>query len=283
MTRDVKIERGIWRTPHGYRIYVWANGRSFPKRLPNTWTLTQVRQYRDEHVVALRRTAGRAAQRGLFADDADRYLRGVAAMPSIDDRRRDIRQWVDRFGHRSRASITVDEIRAELHRWRATLAASTVNHRRTALLHLYTTLDRRGVYNPVREIRPFPEPPPEPRAVPLDTVRSILGVMRPSKTRARLAVLAWTGMRGSQLMRMRPAFVDLEAGHCWVPSGKHGDSHLVALNAEGIAAWREFIDREAWGVFSKDGLRHAFQRACKNAGVSGLRPYDLRHSLVVCI
>src|SRR5262249_41512081 len=39
-----------------------------------------------------------------------------------------------------------------------------------------------------------------------------------------------------------------------------------------------FARLECWGSFSNSSLRQAFRRACRKAGVTGMRPYDLRHS-----
>jgi integrase len=150
------------------------------------------------------------------------------------------------------------------------LSASSCNHRRTALLHLYRVLDGKSAFNPVRD-------------VPLATVRKILGELRDTKTRARLAVLAFTAMRRSELVRMKATDVDLERGCCWVRTGKGGEPRVVMLNPDSIAAWNDFIRHQAFGEFQKDSLRHAFQRAAAQVGIMNLRAYDLRHSFATAL
>ena len=77
-----------------------------------------------------------------------RYLLAVSAMPTFAERRAHIRLWVTQFGHRRRDTIATNEIDAVLNRWLIEgLAASTVKHRRTALLHLWHRLDGKEAAN----------------------------------------------------------------------------------------------------------------------------------------
>jgi integrase len=240
--------------------------------------------------------------RGTLAADVTHYLKLVATMPSLSDRARDLHSWVDVLGMRPRHRLTRDDYRLVLNEWRLTgkqgkpLAASTVNHRRTALMHLYTVLDGKGAPNPLRDIPPFHEPPPEPRDLSISTALTLIDSMKPSKSRARLKVLAWTGIRGnSELGKMKPEHVDLARGVCWVPTGKRGKPRELVLNAEGIAAWEEFIERKAWGTYSGASLKNAFRRAVtalneRRAKLTpplpplvGVRVYDLRHTIATAM
>jgi integrase len=238
--------------------------------------------------------------RGTLGAEIDRYLKLVATMPSINDRTRDLAAWKATFGMLPRDKITRDDYRLKLQEWRLTgkhgkpLAASTVNHRRTAMMHLFTVLDGKAAPNPLREIAPFAEPPAEPRDIGLETARAILAAMKPSKTRARINVLAWTGMRGnSELGKVKPQYVNLAQRECWAPTGKKGKPRLIVLNDDGVEAWREFAYMKAWGKFSKDSLRRAFQRAVtivnrerakrKLDPLPHLRVYDLRHTIATAM
>lgn len=119
--------------------------------------------------------------------------------------------------------------------------------------------------------------------------------MKPSKTRARLKVLAWTGIRGrSELGKMKAEHVDREQGFCWVPTGKHGRPRTLLLPSAGCLAWQEFAEFKAWGPYQKDSLRHAFQRAVVKVNQqrakqglpelpAGLRVYDLRHTIATAL
>jgi site-specific recombinase XerD len=173
------------------------------------------------------------------------------------------------------------------------LSASACNHRRTALLHLFTILDGKSATNPVRAVEAFVEPPPEPRGRPIELISRIVARVPSPKSQARLKVLMWTGMRGNcELGKMTPDLVDLSQKICYVPTAKGGRQfRIIPLNDDGVAAWREFIAAKAWGEYDKEGLRSALTRAAKKEmkaaalekreipNVTKLRVYDLRHSV----
>ena len=275
---DLRLDRGIWRTAHGVRLPDCAARRrsTGSQALPPTWTaLEALREWRDEH----RRLAGQvhpASRRGTLASDVEAYLAAVRAMPSYADRVREIAAWLLAFGDRPRWLLHSDDVRRQLHAWRqAGLAASTVNHRRTALSHLFTVLDGKGARNPVRDVPPFPEPPPIRRGLPLYTVLRVIDALTFPKTQARLRVLVWTGMRPSELMRLTPESVDLAAGLCYVPTSKGGPPREVALNRRAIRAVRQFMAVGTWGRFSGGDdaeVARGDVPAARDAALPGLRP-----------
>lgn len=294
---------GIKRTATGFRAWQRVRpgaGGLKSKRFPKTATLTEMKAWREDTRAKHRTEPSAPIARGTLAADIKKYLKLVATMPSLKDRTRDLAAWEAAYGMRPRAALTRSDYQLVLQDWRLhgkhgkPLAASTVNHRRTALMHLYTVLDGKAAPNPLRDIRPFDEPPAEPRDLGLDTARAILHALKPSKSRARINVLTWTGMRGnSELAKMRPEYVNLAQRECWVPTGKKGQPRLIVLNDEGVEAWREFTYMKAWGRYSKDSLRRAFQRAVAivNAmrrrrgqpALQDVRVYDLRHTIATAL
>jgi integrase len=298
------LPTGVTQTERGFRVFVRVRlGTGVydlrSKTFPPTAPLTVMKAWREAQRVKARAEAPLAAPRGTFADDVDRYLRLVAAMPTLAWRTRDLAAWKAVFGSRRRSAITVNDIRAQLQEWRARgpvvryvprtkewrelaqpLSASACNHRRTALLHLWTTLDGKAAPNPVRDVAPFHEPPPVPRARDLATVAAALATLKSPKQRARALVLLWTGIRGnSELSKMTKAHVDLERGLCHVPTAKGGTARIVPLNEAGVQAWKDFIKANAWGEYDKDALRLSIRRACARAGIADVRAYDLRHTI----
>lgn len=274
---DKHLDRGIWKTPFGFRIQIRILGRLHTKRFPPTYTLEQLRKWRDDHV---KRHKPKRAQRGTFAADAQAYLNTVRTMASFSDRKRDIQYWVDVFGDRPRWMLTPEMIRTQLHVWKATgLANNTCNHRRVALSHLFTVLDGKNEYNPVKEVPLFRLPPPIKRGLPLPTVMRVLRKIEGPKTRARLEVLAWTGLRPSELMRLTPDLVNTKAGVALVPTAKGGPPREIAFSLA-VPAWRRMIKADALGEFSVQSTRKSLVRACLKVGVSPFRVYDLRHSFL---
>lgn len=278
-----RLDKGIWQTDYGFRVMVSINRKLHTKRFPPTHTLEQLRKWRDDHLKRHKRTK----TRGTFAADVDDYLKAVAAMPTFRDRQRQIEAWLPLFGDEPRWKITPDAIRRQLAAWRVgdittgrrALAPNTCNHRRVALSHLFTVLDGKASYNPVREVPPFKLPPPTKRGLPMAVVKRVLSKIEGPKTRARLEVLAWTGLRPSELMRLTPELVNTKAGVAIVPTAKGGPPREIPFSLA-RAAWKKMVAVDALGKFSVQSTRKSLVRACQKVGISPFRVYDLRHSFL---
>lgn len=217
---------------------------------------------------------------GTFHDDAIRYLQAVAAMTSYADRKRHIEAWMAVFEGRTRRSITSSEIATQLQVWRQTKSASTCNHLRTALQHLWSTLDGRAATNPVRDVAKFKEPSTVPRALDYKTIRRILKAVRSPVDRARLTLIAYAGLPHTVIGALTEASV---IGRTLAIPGRlkgHGTrGQAIPLRAEAVAALKVLKKHNAWGPFDRWHLRRVFNQALVTAQVKGdWRPYDLRHS-----
>lgn len=272
---------------HGQRVEacVRVDGRLYTKRFPRDVATSTLRDWRRLTRLAAKQRPPEAG--ATLTDDASRYLRAVADLDTYDERVRMVGLWVEALGpDRVRASVTPAEIAAVLASWSA-LAPQTRLHRLNVLAHLWRTLDGAGAPNPVRSVaRPRVVPPPLALVTP-ETVGAILATMRPSKTRARLHVIATTGLPHAQLAAVTPADLDLDAGTLRTAPRRKGAGaagRLLPLAPAAVAAFRELVREDAFGAFSTSAMRGAFLRACaraRAAGVAvpdGLRPYDLRHT-----
>ena len=284
-------ERGSRRDASGrIRAYVRANGQLRFKRFPPGTSLDAVRRWRIDTRVSLELTKHAV---GTLAADIEPFLRQIADRPRlVAERRKQLEWWAARLGHLRRHAITTSDVRAALADLRRTRAASTCNHYRQALFSLYKNLDGRDVPNPVRDVTPFPTPAPEPRGLSYDTVLGILAAMsdqgsatvkgRPrvdgSAAKARCRVLAFTGMRPSELMRYRPEHLDRATQTLVVLTGKGGRTRTIPLSAPAVEALEQLESLGAIGPFSTSAVRRAFVRAAERLGIRGVRPYDLRHS-----
>lgn len=213
------------------------------------------------------------------------YLASVTAMPSYVDRELHMHEWRDHFSGRVPNNIKPMEIRARLHALRQTLAASSCNKRRTALMHFYTVTNGKSGYNPVRDVPKFEEES-EPRDQSLWTLYRILALMRPSQTRARLRVMVWTGWPHAQLKRLKPTHLDLEHAKAFVTPRRKGKGRKgvwLPLLPGAVRALREFIKEDCFGPFSNSAMHSSFARAVAKLNARrGTRidahPYDIRHS-----
>ena len=223
----------------------------------------------------------RGAKTGRLRDDAITYLASTTAMPTHTERRHHIDEWVAALGDYDREAITADQIRAELNKWKAAgSAASTVNHRRTALMHLYTVLDGKSAANPVKDVPKFAEPPPFPRAIAAGAIARLLSNMH-GQDKARAMVIAYTGIPNAQLAQITRADIDLQARTVIVRGRKKGqgtNTSVRRLTTHGMRAFKALIHANAWGPFDRWALRRAVHAACEAAKIDPpIRPYDLRH------
>jgi integrase len=102
-----------------------------------------------------------------------------------------------------------------------------------------------------------------------------------SKTKARLAVIAFTGLPHSLVKRLTADSVDWRLGTITVPrrhKGKGVKARTLKFTDAGLAALRHVAELDCWGAFSNSSMIKSFHRACVAAKVPKVRVYDLRHS-----
>lgn len=254
--------------------------------------------------VEMRHRGQKHRRTGRFDEDARVYLDAVKAMPTYKDRESHVLEWIEAFGSMYRHSITSDMIAAHLAMWRTaprdvnmvrrglaepktrrlTLSASAVNKRRTALMHLYTVLDGKSAPNPVKDVPKFREPAPLPRGLPYSAIEAIWKAMGDTKTRARLQVIAYTGLPHAQVAQLKAEHWDKKASTLIVHGRKKGagtKARVIPLTAPAVKALRAMDRTDAWGSFSRSTMHREFRAACAQVpALKGLKvtPYDLRHS-----
>lgn len=270
---------GIKRDRYGFRAYVKVGGVQREKRYKHDAKPETMQRWREEQASALRVAQSHASpdDPGTLSADVTRYLKLVRAMPTFEQRADHLDQWIEKLGATTlRASITVEQIRAALHDWqRQGLAPATCNKRRTALMHLWSTLDGKDARNPVRAVPKFRVPDPLPRGRDYALIRKKLELMPPSKTRSRLLVMLWTGMRPVEVMRAQPEDIDWKHRYIVVRTAKGGRTRTVPLTAAAKKAWQEFDKLDAWGAFTLAPMNRMVKQACAMADVT---VYDMRHS-----
>jgi integrase len=295
--RRTRIDKGIYRDQWGLAATVKVGTMQREKRYPADTSIKTIKAWQGDTRSALRKLSPGSA-RGTFDADAEKYLRAVSTMPTFKEREQHITLWTAEFGSRARHTIQTVDINIVLSRWLdAGLSPSAVRNRRTALLSLYSTLDAGvpGAINPVTlTLRPrLPEP--TARALSYVTIARILAAMpdvgqglagqardSASKTKARLAVIAYTGLPQALLKALRPEMIDWRGKAVTVPARRKGAGvarRTLPLTADGVTALEQFEALECWGSFSNSSMLKSFHRACVVAKVKPIpRVYDLRHS-----
>lgn len=278
----MRLPRGITQVTAGWRITLRRHGTRYQRRFPPSTPLADV----EAELATLRQRigAGKSQPVGTFAADVTRYLTDYyAGAAGLEERTRHLELWKVVFGDQPRRDITRDDVSRVLTGWRAAgLAADTCNKRRTALLALYHALDGKGASNPVREIPKFRPPDPLPRGLPYQKIARALKALPICKTRARLAVMAYTGIRHGQLMKLTPDGWDRARHVLMVPGttkGRGTKPYVLPLSGAAEAALKLLDRLDGWGTFSWAPMARMWKRAAKVAKLPATSvPYDLRHS-----
>ena len=129
----------------------------------------------------------------------------------------------------------------------------------------------------------------EPRWEPRERIHALLGQLPPHSR--DMAILACaTGMRRSEITKLKRAHVDLKRATAFVPAtnAKANNSRVVPLNSDALvvlAKWIEHPKHHQVYVFSfrhrapiKQICTKAWRDACAASGLPGFRFHDLRHT-----
>jgi integrase len=294
--------RGIQRTPTGYivRVEVCPLPRR-TKRFKATATHADMISWRDATQRVLERSKPRAAQAGTITADVARYLAqwGSGKHPqTVEQRTRHLRLFADVFGNRIRATLTTQEIEAQLKAWqrnglplsdfarsrgreRGELREATVRKVRQSIYQLFATLDRgTDAANPVAPIPAGTDPDADPGGLPMSVVAAILARLPTGQPKARCYVMAYVGLRPEEVRLIEPQDCDYRRRTLYVRSAKGSDRQRVPLTRRGAAAVRLFIRHKAWGGFTDAHPNRLLKQAARDAGYPHLAPdqYTLRHS-----
>jgi integrase len=266
------------------------------KRFPKGTALRTIIRWQEDTRRELREQP--AVQPGSLAADVAVYLPiKQATMPpnGYKDRTRLMGMWLASLGpHRHRSEIQPVEIRAALAKWEiAGWAKGSSNRARTALMDFYNVMGGKSAHNPVRDVKRHPEFRRPAPAIDYATLHMILALMpdrgqgipgetrrHVSQTKARLSVIAYTGLPHAQIMRLQPEHIDWAARVIYIPGRRKGEGQadsLLPISRSGLFALIDFADVDAWGPFSQSSMRISFQRAAAKVGRGDLTPYDLRH------
>lgn len=288
------------------RVTVKARGVQRERRFPEGTSKQTIRDWIDRERGRLKDELPPASP-GTLAKDVERYLDTLVDRPALKKERTvHLDWWIARLGKLRRSQITAPLIRTHLAELRTRRAASTCNHYRMALSHLWSTLDGKNAVNPCRDVPTFEEPEAEPRNLPQSVVWLLLeafpklGQTKKGEKRGsvnlgqlRLSVMAYTGLSPAEIMRIRPHDLMLAVRAVYVrrrQKGKGSEGMLLPLTKDGAAALQAFSEACAFGRFSTHALYQSWVRSCKRLlkrddldpstrrYLLEARPYDLRHS-----
>jgi integrase len=293
------------------RVTVKARGVQRERRFPLNTSARTIQDWKDRERGRLK-TDRQAPTRGTLTKDVERYLETLVDRPALKkERDYQLEWWIDRFGGQRRSDLTAPILRAALAELRTNKSASTCNHYRLALSHLWTTLDGKNAPNPLRDVPTFTEPEAEPRALPVTVVDLIFGALakmgsarkgqkrsRVSLAGLRLRVMWRTGLSPAEIMRIQPGDLAIEDRAVYVRrrlKGKGVEGMVYPLTMDGVEAFRAFVTGGAFGPFSTHAVYRCWVRACKRVRqrddldaatkrqLEEARPYDLRHTFATFV
>ena len=282
-----RIATGIFRDSIGIAVIVSVNGKPHEYRCAHDADVAELIKER----LTLKKAGALDVEReSATADtlraDAATYLATLTGRHKADAD--DIlTHWVTAFGDRHRDAITAVDVRQQLAAWGK--APSTLNHRRQVLSSLYKSLNGANGYNPVREVPKVRERYDTPRSLSYSVITAILDQMGPTQSRARFAVMAYTGLPQAQMAQLTPADVDLKAKTVRVSprrKGKGSPGRTLPLSPQAVQAFKDFAAADCWGEFSRSSMAKAFRNAVRTARATrqdipaSIRAYDLRHSFL---
>lgn len=285
------LPTGIRQTPYGWQVIARRDGKYLSKRFPPETSIETLKKEREKLTGRHALNLPQLGQKTFRTEAVNDYLPLVKGMPTYTDREYRIMRWVDVFGDRVRSEITALEIRKVLEDWRVRgshdgkpLSNASLNQRRTALMHLYTTLDGKSAANIVKDVPAYDERDSEQiRAQPMVVCAQLIKRLRHwSKMRARLHVLMWTGWPHQLLKQIAATDIDWKRSRVRLARRKKGKgmpSVWVPVTPRGMLALRRFDQLDCYGDFSNSALHSALARAAQQTPrLPMIRPYDLRHS-----
>lgn len=289
--RRIRLATGIYRDKFGIAIKISVHGQPKEFRTDDSgvpyktrtlpWLIAEKTRLEARWRLAQERTA---AKGDTFAADVERYLLTIGSATHRRNAAGYLKHWTQEFALHRRNDITEMEIQAQF----ATIQKrpSTMNHIRQALIAFYTTLNGRTGYNPAKVLRKVRERYDDARALPYDVIEQIFAHLTPTPTKARLMVMAYTGLPPALIERITPHDLHLNKQAVYVKPRRKGAGvagRMLPLSRAGVEAFRLFASLHAYGTFQRKQLQQTFENGIRWAKVSvpeGTRPYDLRHSFL---
>jgi integrase len=277
-----KLTTGVYADQYSVRAIVNCAAGRQEKRFDHGTPLAEIKRWRNETKVKLetkhpQKRAG-VIGRGTFSADVRRYLKDLT-IASWKSRRSELKAWEKRFGTVKRRRVTVDHVKKTVKAWSdAEVPAKTILNRVRALTAMYHALDGESAWTPADGVALPKVRRRVPDYVPPETLIAVAERLKEHadpKWRGRFMVMAACGARPVHLKRALAEHVDIERATWNVIAAKDGAPIRMPLNADMVAAWKVFIEANAWGEF--DAGQYA--RVVRSAGwPMNIDPYNAKHS-----
>ena len=169
---------------------------------------------------------------------------------------------------------------------KSNLCSATVNREVVLMKHMFKKAVEWGYlrHNQLRYVKMLKEPAGRIRYVTADEWQRLISAST-LEARDIFIFAANTGMRTSEIFNLKWVDIDWEQRQIIVSKTKNNMPRIVPMNqvVHKLLVKRHQKVTSSYVFPGKDGkprttVRTAFKAACKRAGITNLRPHDLRHS-----
>ncbi|MEW8217994.1 MAG: tyrosine-type recombinase/integrase [Candidatus Thiodiazotropha taylori] len=228
----------------------------------------------------------------LLKEWVEEYLKTSSNITVNDDRVRS-KPFISALGGKPLNTINTQEIRRILNNLTSNgKAPATVNRHRSLIHKIFVNAIDAGIVkdNPVAKIKPLKENNERVRYLSPDETQLFIKslAVAPQNAANAIKVLLLTGQRKADVLSMKWDHIDRLSGYWTIPKAKNQKTHNVPLTDELImvlddqlkqkVAMNPYVFPGRHGKGHITDIYHIFKDVCANAGISDLRPHDLRHN-----
>jgi integrase len=280
--KDGTLSKDWW---INYRIH----GKQYKRKIgPNKKLAEQVL-----HDIELKALRGEylgihEAKKITFADYAKEYLDWARAHKSAGTHALNAHcaERLRRVFTGSLAAITARQLEQYISQRRASVAPATVNIELSLLKHMCVKAIEWNYLkaNPLKSVKFLKEPPGRLRYLTREEIDALIAACAPH-LRPIVVMGLNTGMRRSELLGLTWADIDFATRSITLRRTKSNRLRVIPIN-QTLYEELQQLPRHLYSpyVFCNDkgdpfsDVRHAFQTACRRAGIAGFRFHDLRHT-----
>lgn len=222
------------------------------------------------------------AERMSVRDAIERYLKGIGDQSKEAIERSTARPVLASLGHVSLFNLTNQHLAEFRDDQLKRVGPTTVVHRLSLLSKVLKIANQEwGVPFPkgIPSVRKPKRPSGRDRRLQDGEYERLLDALSESPVVGQIVVLAVeTAMRRGELVKIKWAHINFASRTLHIPETKTGVPRDVPLSERALALLEQ-LEHSSDKVFDiqPDSVSQAFERACKRAGIEGLRFHDLRH------
>lgn len=166
------------------------------------------------------------------------------------------------------------------------VSPASVNRELSCLKHMYTKAIEWGYVkiNPAKGVKKLKEPPGRLRYLNSDEIRALITACS-DHLRPIVVTALNTGMRKTEILRLRWAQVDLENRKITVINSKNNESRIIPINQTLFNELSNLSKKSKGEYLFSDGagqpfsdIKRSFSTALRRAGIKDFRFHDLRHT-----